>query len=260
MQAYIKVVDVEKYHGSSGSITKAIDRVSFEIEKGGFIAIMGGSGSGKTTLLNMIATIDTVTAGYIYFEGEDITKMNEEERSGFRKGDLGFIFQDLDLLDIMTLEENIYLPSILKKEGSDHIVKRAREIMDILGIRQVGDKYPYQVSVGQRRRCSCARALVNDPKLILADEPTDALDVQNSENLMGSLLEINDRFKTTILMVTHDPFAASYCDRVLFLEKGKISYELYRGVRKREENLQAILDAQKSIRSCRSTGGWIPSR
>ncbi len=245
MGAYIKVIDVEKYYGSSGSITKAVDRVSFEISKGEFIGIMGGSGSGKTSLLNVLATIDTATAGHIYFDGKDITKMSEDERSGFRKENLGFIFQNFNLLDTMTLEENIYMPLILNGEKSNDIIKRTEEIIDILGIQEAGDKYPYQVSGGQQQRCSCARALVNNPKLILADEPTGALDAQNSENLMELLLEINKKFKTTILMVTHDSFSASYCNRILFLENGKISYEIYRGARNREGYLREILDAQK---------------
>ena len=232
MEAYIKVEDVEKYYGSSGIITKAVDRVSFEISKGEFIGIMGESGSGKTSLLNVLATIDTATAGHIYFEGKDITKMSEDVRSEFRKENLGFIFQNFNLLDTMTLQENIYMPLILNEQKSNDIIKRTEEIINILGIKEAGNKYPYQVSGGQQQRCSCARALVNNPKLILADEPTGALDPQNSENLMELLLEINKKFKTTILMVTHDSFSASYCNRILFLENGKISYEIYRGDRK----------------------------
>lgn len=246
METYIKVEDVEKYYGSSGIITKAVERVSFEISKGEFIGIMGESGSGKTSLLNVLATIDTATAGHIYFEGKDITKMSEDVRSEFRKENLGFIFQNFNLLDTMTLQENIYMPLILNEEKSNDIIKRTEEIINILGIKEVGNKYPYQVSGGQQQRCSCARALVNNPKLILADEPTGALDPQNSENLMELLLEINKKFKTTILMVTHDSFSASYCNRILFLENGKISYEIYRGARSREEYLEAILDAQKA--------------
>lgn len=245
MEAYIKVKDVEKYYGSSDSLTKAVDRVSFEISKGEFTGIMGESGSGKTSLLNVLATIDTATAGHIYFDGKDITKMSEDERCEFRKENLGFIFQDFNLLDTMTLQENIYMPLILNEKKSSDIIKQTEEIIDILGIKEVANKYPYQVSGGQRQRCSCARALVNNPKLILADEPTGALDAQNSENLMELLSDINKKFKTTILMVTHDSFSASYCDRILFLEKGQISYEIYRGARSREEYLQAILDAQK---------------
>lgn len=245
METYIKVEDVEKYYGSSGIITKAVERVSFEISKGEFIGIMGESGSGKTSLLNVLATIDTATAGHIYFEGKDITKMSEDVRSEFRKENLGFIFQNFNLLDTMTLQENIYMPLILNEEKSNDIIKRTEEIINILGIKEVGNKYPYQVSGGQQQRCACARALVNNPKLILADEPTGALDPQNSENLMELLLEINKKFKTTILMVTHDSFSASYCNRILFLENGKISYEIYRGARNREGYLREILDAQK---------------
>ena len=175
MEAYIKVEDVEKYYGSSGIITKAVDRVSFEISKGEFIGIMGESGSGKTSLLNVLATIDTATAGHIYFEGKDITKMSEDVRSEFRKENLGFIFQNFNLLDTMTLQENIYMPLILNEQKSNDIIKRTEEIINILGIKEAGNKYPYQVSGGQQQRCSCARALVNNPKLILADEPTGSV-------------------------------------------------------------------------------------
>lgn len=245
MEAYIKVKDVEKYYGSSGNVTKAIDRVSFEMTKGEFVGIMGESGSGKTSLLNIIATIDSATAGHIFFEGKDITKMSEDERSEFRKENLGFIFQDFNLLDNMTLKENIYIPLILNEKKSNDVIKRTEEIVEKLGIGDVGNKYPYQVSGGQQQRCSCARALVNNPKLILADEPTGALDAQNSGNLMELLSEINKKMGTTILMVTHDSFSASYCNRILFLEKGEIAYEIYRGKRNREEYLKAILEAQK---------------
>lgn len=175
METYIKVEDVEKYYGSSGIITKAVERVSFEISKGEFIGIMGESGSGKTSLLNVLATIDTATAGHIYFEGKDITKMSEDVRSEFRKENLGFIFQNFNLLDTMTLQENIYMPLILNEEKSNDIIKRTEEIINILGIKEVGNKYPYQVSGGQQQRCACARALVNNPKLILADEPTGSV-------------------------------------------------------------------------------------
>lgn len=245
MDAFIKIDDVEKYYGNSGNITKAIDRVSFEITKGEFVGIMGGSGSGKTSLLNILATVDNATAGHVFFEGRDITKLNEDERAEFRKNNLGFVFQNFNLLDTMTLQENIYMPLILNGKKDEDILEKTDKIMDILGIKEVGNKYPYQVSGGQQQRCACARALVNNSQLILADEPTGALDAQSSENLMDLFTEINEKFNTTVLMVTHDPFSASYCNRILFLKNGRISYEVYRGARKREDYLSAILDAQK---------------
>lgn len=245
MSAFIKIDNIEKYYSSSGSITKALDRISFEIKEGEFIGIMGESGSGKTSLLNIIATIDVATAGHVYFEGTDITKMNEDERAEFRKHNLGFVFQNFNLLDIMTLQENIYIPLLLAGHKGDDVLQKTKNIMDILKIKEIAHKYPYQVSGGQQQRCACARALVSNSRLILADEPTGALDAQNSENLMELFTEINRKFKTTILMVTHDPFSVSYCDRILFLKKGKIYYELYRGSREKEEYISAILDAQK---------------
>lgn len=245
MDAFIKINDVEKYYGNSGNITKAVDRVSFEIAKGEFVGIMGESGSGKTSLLNILATVDTATSGHVFFEGKDITKMDEDKRADFRKNNLGFVFQNFNLLDTLTLQENIYMPLILSGKKDQAILQKTDKIMDALGIKEVGNKYPYQVSGGQQQRCACARALVNNSQLILADEPTGALDAQSSENLMELFAEINEKFKATILMVTHDPFSASYCNRILFLKQGKISYEIYRGARNREDYLSAILDAQK---------------
>lgn len=244
MEAFIKVNDVEKYYGTLGTITKAIDRVSFEIAKGEFVGIMGESGSGKTSLLNLLATIDAPTSGHIFFNGKDITKINEDERAEFRKNNLGFVFQSFNLLDTMTAQENIYMPLILNRRIDNDILKETDKIMEALGITEICGKYPYQLSGGQQQRCACARALVNHSQFLLADEPTGALDAQSSENLMDLFTEINEKFKTTILMVTHDPFSASYCNRILFLKRGKIFYELYKGARNREEYLSAILDAQ----------------
>ena len=244
MSAFIKMDNIEKYYESSGNVTKAIDRISFEIKEGEFIGIMGESGSGKTSLLNILGTVDTATAGHIYFDGKDITKMSEDERAEFRKQNLGFVFQNFNLLDVLTIQENIYIPLLLTgKKGTD-VMQKTDKIMEILEIKAIANKYPYQVSGGQQQRCACARALVNNSRLILADEPTGALDARNSEKLMEMFTEINEKFKTTIVMVTHDPFSVSYCNHIFFLKNGKISYELYKGARGKEQYLAAILDAQ----------------
>lgn len=172
MQEIIRVSDVEKYYGNGDQVTKAVDRVSFAVQQGEFIGVMGASGSGKTTLLNLLSTIDRVTAGHIYYGDTDITELGEEQLSEFRKKQLGFIFQEYNLLDTLTLEENIMLVMTLHRRGKKEIQKRCRELLRILGIEEVKDKYPYQVSGGQKQRCACARALANYPTLLLADEPT----------------------------------------------------------------------------------------
>ena len=176
MQEIIRVSDVEKYYGNGDQVTKAVDRVSFAVQQGEFIGVMGASGSGKTTLLNLLSTIDRVTAGHIYYGDTDITELGEEQLSEFRKKQLGFIFQEYNLLDTLTLEENIMLVMTLHRRGKKEIQKRCSELLRILGIEEVKDKYPYQVSGGQKQRCACARALANYPTLLLADEPTGALD------------------------------------------------------------------------------------
>lgn len=175
MSAFIKMDNIEKYYESSGNVTKAIDRISFEIKEGEFIGIMGESGSGKTSLLNILGTVDTATAGHIYFDGKDITKMSEDERAEFRKQNLGFVFQNFNLLDMLTIQENIYIPLLLTgKKGTD-VMQKTDKIMEILEIKAIANKYPYQVSGGQQQRCACARALVNNSRLILADEPTGSV-------------------------------------------------------------------------------------
>lgn len=244
MKEWIRICDLEKYYGSSGTMTKAIDRISFTIEKGEFLGIMGSSGSGKTSLLNLIATIDTPTSGHIYFDEMDLTQMNEEQKAKFRKENLGFIFQNFNLLDTMTLQENIAMPLILNGNVKKDTLVKIENIMKELGIQEIGHKYPAQTSGGQQQRCACARAMINDPKLILADEPTGALDVHNAEEFMRLLTNLKAEHQTTILMVTHDPVTASYCDRILFLKDGKLVYELHRGARTQEDFLDSIALAQ----------------
>lgn len=176
MQNYIQILDIEKYYGNTSNVTKAIDRVTFDVNKGEFVGVMGPSGSGKTTLLNMLATIDRVTSGHIYYGNTDITELSEDALSAFRKDNLGFVFQDYNLLDTLTIEENVILALTLqgraKSGGKKAISDRCDEILRLLEIQDIRDKFPYQVSGGQKQRCACARALVNHPRLLLADEPT----------------------------------------------------------------------------------------
>ena len=237
MQEIIRVSDVEKYYGNGDQVTKAVDRVSFAVQQGEFIGVMGASGSGKTTLLNLLSTIDRVTAGHIYYGDTDITELGEEQLSEFRKKQLGFIFQEYNLLDTLTLEENIMLVMTLHRRGKKEI-----QLLRILGIEEVKDKYPYQVSGGQKQRCACARALANHPTLLLADEPTGALDSLSAQTLLETFTDMNQNMGATILMVTHDAFSASYCSRILFLKDGKIFHELVRGGKERRAFLNEILD------------------
>ena len=242
MREYIRVCDIEKYYGTGRTVTKAVDRVSFTVEQGEFVGVMGASGSGKTTLLNMLSTIDRVTAGHIYCENTDITELSEDQVAEFRKKNLGFVFQEYNLLDTLTLEENVMLAMSLRKEKKSVIEKQCQDMLKLLGIEEVKNQFPYQVSGGQKQRCACARALVNHPKLILADEPTGALDSRAAQTLLETFTKLNRELKATIFMVTHDAFSASYCGRILFLKDGKIFHELMRGEKTRREFLNEILD------------------
>lgn len=242
MTDYIRVCEIEKYYGNGANVTKAVDRVSFTVDQGEFVGIMGASGSGKTTLLNLLATIDQVTAGHIYYGDTDITEMKTEKLSEFRKKNLGFVFQEYNLLDTLTLEENIILALTIQGKKRREIQKECSQIMKLLDIEEVKDQFPYQVSGGQKQRCACARAMANHPKLLLADEPTGALDSRAAQILLETFQRLNTVKKATILMVTHDAFSASYCSRILFLKDGKIFHELVRGERERRVFLQEILD------------------
>ncbi len=242
MQELIRVEDVEKYYGRGKQVTKAVNRISFEIRKGEFTGIMGASGSGKTTLINLMATIDKVTSGHIFYNGKDITGMKEDELADFRKENLGFVFQDFNLLDTLTIKENIELAMSLCEKSKKKIEKRAVDMMEALGIDQIGDKFPYEVSGGQKQRCACARALINHPQIIFADEPTGALDSRSARMLLQTFEDMNRKLGATILMVTHDAFSASYCERILFLKDGQIFNELRKGDKDRKTFLNQILD------------------
>ena len=242
LKKILTVNNLKKYYGNKGNITKAVDGISFEVLEGEFVAIMGASGSGKTTLLNTISTIDTVTGGNIFIDGQDITKLKEEDLADFRRLNLGFIFQDFNLLDTLTIEENIALSLIINHEDVLKVDKRVEEIAGKLDIQNILDKFPYEVSGGQKQRCACARALINEPKLILADEPTGALDSKASRMLLETMEEMNEKLRATILMVTHDAFSASFCKRVIFIKDGKIFNEILKGEKTRKEFFNEILD------------------
>lgn len=238
----LRIEHIEKYYGNKGNLTKALDDISFEVQNGEFIAIMGASGSGKTTLLNCISTIDTVSAGHIFLRGIDITEIEEKELARFRRENLGFIFQDFNLLDTLTIAENIALSLTINKVPAAEIDIRVKQIAEKLDIAPILDKFPYQVSVGQRQRCACTRAMINNPKLILADEPTGALDSRSARMLLETIQTMNQKFGATILMVTHDAFTASYAKRVLFLKDGRIFTEIFRGEQNRKQLFDKILD------------------
>ncbi|QUO32616.1 ABC transporter ATP-binding protein [Faecalicatena sp. Marseille-Q4148] len=242
MAEMLRVEEVEKYYGNKSNLTKAIDKISLSVDKGEFAAIMGPSGSGKTTLLNMIATIDKVTAGHIYLSGTDITKIRGEAMNRFRREMLGFIFQDFNLLDTLTVYENIALALQIQKVKPEEIDRRVVEAAHLMNLEQILNKYPYQISGGEKQRTASARAVITRPKLILADEPTGALDSKNAKNLMEHLLELNKKREATILMVTHDAFTASYADRVIFIKDGRLYSEIRKGEKGRKAFFDKIID------------------
>ena len=243
MEHILNLEQVKKYYGSNtGNITKAVDGISMYVDKGEFVAIMGASGSGKTTLLNCISTIDTVTSGHITVNNQDITKIKNKDFADFRRENLGFIFQDFNLLDTLTISENIALALTINHIPVREIEPRVEEIAKSLNIADILDKYPYQVSGGQKQRCACARAIINHPKLILADEPTGALDSHSSQMLLSTMQSMNENLRATILMVTHDAFTASYANRILFLRDGVIFTEILKGKDTRKVFFDKILN------------------
>jgi putative ABC transport system ATP-binding protein len=238
----LEVINVDKYYSNGNNVTKAVNNFNFTVNKGEYIGIMGASGSGKTTLLNCISTIDKPTAGQILIDGIDVTKMNENMRSRFRSEKLGFVFQDFNLLDTFTGFENIALALSIEKKPISYIDKKVKRISDMLTISDVIEKYPYQMSGGEKQRVAVARALVTDPTLILADEPTGALDSRSARKLLESFQILNESISSTILMVTHDAFSASYCKRIIFIRDGKIFSELIRGQETRKNFFNRIVE------------------
>lgn len=242
MNEILKLDHIQKFYGNQGNITKAINDISFSVREGEFVGIMGASGSGKTTLLNCVSTIDTVSAGHIYLDGTDVTEIREKALARFRRENLGFVFQDFNLLDTLTISENIALALTINQTPVEQIEGKVKEIAGNLNITDILDKYPYQVSGGQKQRCACARAIINKPKLILADEPTGALDSHSSQMLLSTMQSINEQLGATILMVTHDAFSASYASRILFLMDGVIFTEILKGQDSRKAFFEKILD------------------
>ena len=238
----LEVAHLEKVYGALGNVTRALNDVSFTVNRGEFVGIMGASGSGKSTLLNCVSTIDSATSGTIRINGQDVTRMKQAKLSQFRREELGFIFQDSNLLDTLTARENIALPLTIVRVNSAEISTRVQDVAARLSVSQVLDKYPYQMSGGQQQRVAACRALVTDPTMIMADEPTGALDSKSARLLLESLEALNRRLRATVLMVTHDSFAASYTSRVLFIRDGKIFTELRRGDTDRREFFDRIME------------------
>ncbi|MDR2672137.1 MAG: ABC transporter ATP-binding protein [Coriobacteriales bacterium] len=242
MPNILQTVNIVKYYGNKGNITKALTGISFDVEKGEYIGVMGASGSGKTTLLNCISTIDSVTSGHILINGQNITEMDRRSLARFRREHLGFVFQDFNLLDTLTCFENIALALTILKIPPRQIEKRVKAIAQALNIGEILTKYPYQVSGGQKQRVACARALVTNPSLVLADEPTGALDSKSAGALLESFRHLVHTRAATILMVTHDAFAASHCDRILFIRDGKLFYQLVRATETRKQFFDRIIE------------------
>ena len=241
MEPILSVEHLRRDYGGRGSVTHAVDDVSFSVERGEFVGIMGASGSGKSTLLNCIATIDTPTAGHIRVEGQDVTALKGRSLSRFRRERLGFVFQDCNLLDTLTAFENIAVALTIRGTAAGEIVGRVKETAELLGITDCLNKYPYQMSGGQRQRTAAARAIITDPALVLADEPTGALDSRSAKLLLDRFEALNREGRATILMVTHDAFTASYCRRILFLQDGAVLTQLERGGQSRRAFFQQII-------------------
>ncbi len=242
MSEILKLENIEKYYGKKLNVTKAVDKISFNVEKGEFVGIMGASGSGKTTLLNCVSTIDRVTSGHIYVDGQDITKMKGNKLNKFRREQLGFIFQEFNLLDTLTAYENIAMPLSIQNIKPDEIKTRVLDMAKKLDIEDVLNKHSYEMSGGQRQRVAAARALITNPKLVLADEPTGALDSKSSRYLLKSMSTLNEELEATILMVTHDAFTASYAKRVIFIKDGKIFNEIRKGNDTRKQFFDKIIE------------------
>lgn len=242
MGIILNVNDMRKVYGTKENQTIAVNDISFSVEEGEFVGIMGASGSGKSTLLNCISTIDDVTSGNIFIRKRDITKMKRKEKTTFRKEELGFIFQQFNLLDTLTAYENIALALSILRVSANEIDQRVSQVAKRLDIQEILRKYPYQMSGGQQQRVAAARAIVANPALVLADEPTGALDSKSAKMLLHSLETMNEEMKATILMVTHDSFSASYCKRILFIKDGKIYREIEKGRKDRKQFFDDIME------------------
>ena len=234
MEIVLETKKLKKEYGAKGAIFTAIEDIDLKVYKGEFLGIMGPSGAGKTTLLNILSTVDRPTFGEIYYEGKSILNMRNRELSTFRRNNIGFIFQDFNLLDNMSVEDNMALPLALSKVNSKEIKEKIERLSKFFGLKEQLRKYPYQLSGGQKQRVAAARALITSPSIVFADEPTGALDSKSSQELLQCLSQINEEFNTTIIMVTHDAFAASYCKRILFLKDGRIHARIDKDSTRRE--------------------------
>lgn len=247
MEYILQVKNAIKYYSNGTVTTKALNGVSFDVQKGEFVAVMGASGSGKSTLLNAVATIEPLSGGEILVDQVSLSKLKESELSAFRRNKLGFIFQEYNLLDTLTVEENIALPLNLRKTSLIETNREVTRVASALGVTPQLKKFPRELSGGERQRAACARAVVTNPALILADEPTGALDSRNSKNLMELFELINRELSATVLMVTHDAVMGSYANRVLFLRDGKIYSEILKGDRDRKDFYREILTVTASL-------------
>lgn len=247
MRTIVDAKKIKKVYGTKGNVFTALNNIDLEVQEGEFVGIMGPSGAGKSTLLNVLATIDQPTSGDINIDGTSIVNMNEEQLAAFRRDKLGFIFQDYNLLDTLTVKENIILPLTLAKVDPNELEHRVLEVANKFGISPILDKYPYQISGGQKQRTAVSRAIISKPSLLLADEPTGALDSKSATDLLESLKGLSEVDKATILLVTHDAFAASYCDRVIFIKDGKMFTELVKGKGSRKEFFQKVLDVLSAL-------------
>jgi len=250
IMSILKVENITKIYGGKkgGMKFKALDKFSLEIEKGEFVGVMGPSGSGKTTLLNIMATIDTPSSGELFINGTNPTKLDEKNIALFRRKELGFIFQDFNLLDSLSIKENIILPLVLEKVKVRELEKRLEDIAGLLNIKDILNKKPYEISGGQQQRAACARALIHNPSIILADEPTGNLDSKASQDVMETLTNLNSKKEATIMMVTHDPFSASFCKRIIMIKDGKYFLEIINGGN-RQAFFKEIMDSLSLLRS-----------
>ncbi|MEK3936430.1 ABC transporter ATP-binding protein [Sporosarcina sp. FSL W7-1349] len=247
MEIVLQATGVQKMYGTKTNIVSVLKGIDLTIYKGEFVGIMGPSGAGKTTLLNVLATIDKPTSGSIQINWREITEMNDEQLSEFRRTKLGFIFQDYNLLDSLTMRENILLPLAFSNRSAYNIDQKVEEVSSVLGIQAILDKYPYQTSGGQKQRTAAARAIIHNPSLVLADEPTGALDSKSSMALLTAFNVMNRDYETTILMVTHDALAASYCDRVVFIKDGSLFTELVKGDKDRNRFFDQLITTLSSM-------------
>ncbi|GLY08826.1 ABC transporter ATP-binding protein [Pseudobacillus badius] len=247
MKTILQAKNIQKQFGTKEHVYTALQDINLDIYEGEFVGVMGPSGAGKSTLLNIFSTIDLPTSGEVIIAGENIVHMNEEKLSDFRRHQLGFIFQDYNLLDTLTVKENILLPLALSKVSAAEIEKRVNDIADVFGIREILDKYPYQISGGQKQRTAASRAIIANPSLILADEPTGALDSKSAANLLESLSALNETNQSTIMMVTHDAYAASFCKRVIFIKDGRLFMEIHKEQQSRKQFFQQVLEVLASL-------------